>query len=86
MGVTPWLCTYFRAQSRGRTDKGSFLLGDQNVFPFPPQETPEVPPVRVGMAPLMAGPPPGPVLCAARFTGVTLLGHHSKCFSSRSLR
>lgn len=76
MGVTPWLCTDFGAQSRDGTDKGSLLLGEQNVFPFSPQETPEAPPVRVGMA-LMAGPQPGPVLCAAWFTGVTLLGHHS---------
>lgn len=58
MGVTPgFVCLYFGAQSWGRTDKGSFLLGDQRIVPFPPPETPEVPPVRTGTAACVEGGP-----------------------------
>lgn len=51
MGIMPaFVCIYFRAQSWNRTDEVSFLLGDQNFFPFPPQETLNIPTLRMQMA------------------------------------
>lgn len=51
MGIMPgFVCIYFRTQSWDRTDKVSFLLGDQNFFRFPPQETLNVATMRMRMA------------------------------------
>lgn len=63
MGVTPgFVCMYFGARSRDRTDR-IVSPWDQTTVPFPP--APEVPPVRTGTASCDEGghPPQSPQLC-----------------------